>query len=162
MPPQDGLKDNKVEWATTGVGQPPWYIYGDEKGYVQYNAQTKDGRPIGTVTFHFSNPTKGTNTCNVVATSSNPALGEIASKCRISQSSITWVPAYIPIPLSSADAAFYCIWYNSPGPTNCPIPPSHTVLEKKPTSYVHTTPSGKMVLPHINQIKSDKIGVKPK
>ena len=43
----------------------------------------------------------------------------------------------------------YCIEWTPPTlpqPKSCT--PTHTVLEKKSNSYVHTPPSGKMVLPH--------------
>jgi hypothetical protein len=122
-PPPDAFNDNKVYWSTMGG-----LIWGDEKGYVQYHVLTKDKKDLGTVTFQFSNPAKGANTCSVHASS-----GDVATKCSISQGGYSTVN--------------YCVWYNSPGPTNCPVATSHFV-EKKPISYVHTPSSGKTVLPH--------------
>jgi hypothetical protein len=63
-------------WITAGTG----LFSGDEKGYVQYDFRGTDGRDYGPATFYFENPTSGTNTCKVVAST---ALFE--AKCDISQ-----------------------------------------------------------------------------
>jgi hypothetical protein len=122
-PPSDAFNNDKVYWSTTGTG-----FYGDEKGYVQYHVQDKNKNDLGTVTFEFSNPAKGTNTCSVRG---SPG---IATKCSITQG----VHATLN----------YCVWYNSAGPTNCPVATSHSVLEKKPISSVQTPSSGKIGLLH--------------
>jgi hypothetical protein len=128
-PPKNAFNKDPVDWYTRGEH------YGPVKGYVQYDVQTKDKKPLGTVRFYFSNPTPA---CSIVATSSDPKLGEIAHACGITQGAST-SGAYVD----------YCVWYNSPGPTNCKATGiSHTVLEKKPNPYVHTPSSGKTVLPH--------------
>jgi len=119
-----------LTWTTVGSG----IIGGDEKGYVQYDVLSPiHGREelpsvLGTVTFRWSNPLSGTNTCSIDKPPQDIAVG-----CTIP-------------PHGSEVYVDYCVDYN-PTSSTCKAEPYNPgkVLEKKP---LHTYPSGKMVLPH--------------
>ncbi len=129
-PVQGGLT-----WTTEGTG----IFGGDEKGYVQVDVSrphlwASQPKVLGTVTFHFSNPLSGTNTCSVDTPSPEIAVGCI-----------------IPTHGSQVELHYCVLWTppTLPPPKSCTPPTQgHTIFEKKPNSYVHTSPSGKMILPH--------------
>jgi hypothetical protein len=133
--PQNAFNGDSVDWYAGAMSDMHGTFH--VKGYVRYDVLLKDKRPVGTVTFNFSNPPAA---CSILAASSHPELGTMAHACGISSASPTG--AY----------ADYCVWINSPRPTICKATGdagnSHTVLEKKPNSYVHAPHSGKTVLPH--------------
>ena len=70
-----------LAWATKGKG-----IFGDEKGQVDADVlviQLVDRKRVGHVTFFFSNPTKGDNTCST--RSNTPPNWRLFTSCKISQ-----------------------------------------------------------------------------
>jgi hypothetical protein len=67
-------RGDQIVWATKGIG-----IQGSENGYVKYERFGLPGEQNGDVTFLFSNPSSGKNTCEI--TTAPPLHGD----CSITQ-----------------------------------------------------------------------------